>query len=670
MWVRAASANGARLIVRRFSSKPPRSPRPHRHALRSSNIVGDAPTVNRKTKGLELMRAALPCVAAILLTACGGGSASGSAGSSGAGSSSMTYNITATAGAGGNISPASATVNSGSTTQFTVTANSGYVVSSVTGCGGFLAGVTYTVGPITADCTVTASFAAQYQVTATAGTGGSIAPASTTVNGGSTTQFIVTPNSGYVVSSVTGCGGTLSGTTYVTSAVTANCTVTASFTLGQYEVTSVAGAGGSISPASATVSGGGTAQFTVTANSGYDLGSLTGCGGSLIGTTYTTGAIVADCTVTASFTPHSPQSVDATAFQINPMHSGAVTFSSVTFPAAPAWSVDVGGTPSYALIADGMVFVTVTMQIGSTYPTYTSELLALDQKTGATVWGPIALENQAGASYENGRVFVLTAGTSTGLMQAYDAATGSLDWSTLMTGQYYFSAPPTALNGFVYATGYESGGTLYALDETNGAIVWTGELFSGGSIDPAVTASGVYTAESCAALDFAPTTGALIWSEDLGCSGGGASTPVVANSVVYWPNSGNYNGVTLNAAAGNTLGAFTADYPPAVTATTGYFLQGGTLRGLSLSNNTIEWSFAGDGSLTGPPLAVNQYVIIASSKGNLYAVNGSTGAQVWTQQLGAAVDVNTANFPMSSLSAGDGLLVVPAGTKVMAYALN
>src|SRR6185312_14462510 len=128
-----------------------------------------------------------------------------------------------------------------------------------------------------------------------------------------------------------------------------------------------------------------------------------------------------------------------------------------------------------------------------------------------------------------------------------------LDWSTLMTGQYYFSAPPTARSGFVYATGYESGGTLYALDETSGAIVWTGQLFSGGSIDPAVTASGVYTAESCAALDFAPTTGALIWSEDLGCSGGGAATPVVANSVVYWPNSGNYNGVTLNAASGNTI---------------------------------------------------------------------------------------------------------------------
>jgi outer membrane protein assembly factor BamB len=621
--------------------------------------------MNCRNRVLRLMRAIMPCMTTILLTACGGGSGGSSS------PSPTSYAVSATAGTGGSISPSSATVNAGGTTQFTVTADSGYGVSSVTGCGGTLFGTTYTTGSVNADCTVTANFAAQYEVTTTAGTGGTISPSSATVNAGGTTQFIVTANSGYAVSSVTGCGGTLSGNDYVTGTVNASCTVTVSFATAQYEVTTVAGTGGSISPGGAAVNAGGTTQFTVTANSGYALGSVTGCGnGTLSGTTYTTGPITANCTLTASFAPPSPPSVDASAFQINSMHNGAVIFSSVTFPTAPTWNVNVGGTPSYALIVNGLVFITVQLSSGGTYPTYTSELLALDQKTGATVWGPIALANQAGAAYDNGRVFAVAAGTSTGLMQAYDAGTGKLDWSTLMTGQYFFSAPPTALNGFVYATGAESGGTLYALDETTGAIVWTGSLFSGGSIDPAVTASGVYTAESCAALDFAPTTGTLLWSQDLGCSGGEANTPVVANSLVYWPNSGSYDGITLNAASGNTVGVFTADDPPAVTATTGYFLQGGTLRGLSLSTNTIEWSFTGDGSLTGSPIAVNQYVIIGSSSGNLYAVDGSTGAQVWTQQLGAAVDAHTANFPVSSLSAGDGLLVVPAGTHVIAYTLS
>jgi Rieske Fe-S protein len=49
------------------------------------------------------------------------------------------------------------------------------------------------------------------------------------VDAGATAQFTVTPNSGYQIASVTGCGGNLSGTTYTTGPITANCTVSASF---------------------------------------------------------------------------------------------------------------------------------------------------------------------------------------------------------------------------------------------------------------------------------------------------------------------------------------------------------------------------------------------------------------------------------------------------------
>lgn len=70
-----------------------------------------------------------------------------------------------------------------------------------------------------------------YTVTASAGTGGTITPNTRTVNHGSTTTFTVTPTTGYSISSVTStCGtGTLSKTTYTTAPITANCSVTASF---------------------------------------------------------------------------------------------------------------------------------------------------------------------------------------------------------------------------------------------------------------------------------------------------------------------------------------------------------------------------------------------------------------------------------------------------------
>lgn len=69
-----------------------------------------------------------------------------------------------------------------------------------------------------------------YTVTATAGTGGAIRPPTQTVNHGAATTFTVVPDAGYFISSVTGCGGTLSGTSYTTGAITSACTVTASFT--------------------------------------------------------------------------------------------------------------------------------------------------------------------------------------------------------------------------------------------------------------------------------------------------------------------------------------------------------------------------------------------------------------------------------------------------------
>jgi len=73
--------------------------------------------------------------------------------------------------------------------------------------------------------------ATTYTVTASAGAGGAISPAgAVSVNAGATQSFTVTPNSGYSIASVGGsCGGSLNGNTYTTSAITANCTVSAAF---------------------------------------------------------------------------------------------------------------------------------------------------------------------------------------------------------------------------------------------------------------------------------------------------------------------------------------------------------------------------------------------------------------------------------------------------------
>ena len=68
--------------------------------------------------------------------------------------------VTPSAGPNGTISPAvSQTVPSGATLNFNVVPSPGYAINGVGGtCGGMLAGTLFTTAPVTADCTVVASF--------------------------------------------------------------------------------------------------------------------------------------------------------------------------------------------------------------------------------------------------------------------------------------------------------------------------------------------------------------------------------------------------------------------------------------------------------------------------------------------------------------------------------
>lgn len=346
---------------------------------------------------------------------------------------------------------------------------------------------------------------------------------------------------------------------------------------------------------------------------------------------------------------------DATSLQITPAHTGAITFKSLAFPIASKWGVNVGGTPSYAIIADGKVVVSVAGSNGQ-------QLIALDQATGATVWGPIDIGGNS-IAYDGGKVFVL--GTVVGgqaPLQSYDIESGMLDWSVMVGAAA--SQGLTAFNGLIYTSGGND--TLFALNEGAGSVAWSAANVNGILGIAAVTSTGVYVSYPCSTYDFQPLSGTQIFSTDTGCDyGGGGGTPVVANGLVY-SGVGNGGGVIVDASSGASVGSYTSIGPPAFNGTTGYFLQGGTLNALT-SNNTVLWSFAGDGALTTSPIIVNQAVIIGSSTGNVYALNAATGQQLWTINAGGPLQLTNYN---EGLAAGDGLLIVPAGNQVAAYTLS
>jgi hypothetical protein len=245
-----------------------------------------------------------------------------------------TYTISASAGAGGSISPSGAvSVSHGANRSFTITANTGYQVSSVTVDGTSVGAVTsYTFSNVTANHTISATFSIRtYTITASAGTGGSISPSgSVSVSHGSNQSFTITANTGYQVSSVTVDGTSVGAVnSYTFSNVTAGHTISATFSAITYTITASAGTGGSISPTGAvSVNHGANRTFTITANTGYTIANVLVDGASVGAvSSYTFTNVTTGHTISASFniTTYTISASAGTGGSISP--SGSVSIN-------------------------------------------------------------------------------------------------------------------------------------------------------------------------------------------------------------------------------------------------------------------------------------------------------------------------------------------------------
>ena len=375
--------------------------------------------------------------------------------------------------------------------------------------------------------------------------------------------------------------------------------------------------------------------------------------------------IPATLALTALLTSWHPASGSTTgsavAYQGSATHDGN-SGDGVAPPLERRWQRTLGGQVSYPLLADGLAFVTTTVPNA-----YGTRLYALDATSGATVWGPVDLGGTysfSGIAYDGGVVFAVN---YNGLLRAFEATTGAARWSTQLTGQYSFTSPPTAANGMVYVGGAGSGGTVYGVSQASGEIVWRASVANGDKSSPAVTSSAVYVSYACNqayALD--PATGQQLWHHTSFCSGGGGKTVAVHDGQVFTRDY--YGNLVLDAATGATIRSYGATAIPAFAGDTMLALNGGTLQG-SDPTGSIRWSFAGDGSLTSAPVVAGGYAYIGSGNGNVYAVQASTGQQVWSANVGAPVarpDEQNATV-LTGLATANDLLLVPAGTTLTAF---
>ena len=216
------------------------------------------------------------------------------------------FGITVSAGAHGSISPTTSNVDFGTSPSYTITPDTGYVISDVIVDGVSQGAISsYTFSSVSDSHTISATFAIRtFSMTVTSGSGGSISPGTSSANYGTNKAYTITPRTGYSVSNVLVDGVSVGAvTSYTFSNITATHTISATFAITTNRITVTQGANGTISPSSLDVNYGANQTFTFTPNSGYQIASITSTRLGSLGTssTYTYTNITATDTITATF---------------------------------------------------------------------------------------------------------------------------------------------------------------------------------------------------------------------------------------------------------------------------------------------------------------------------------------------------------------------------------
>lgn len=186
------------------------------------------------------------------------------------------YQIVASAGSGGSISPTgTVTFAQGANQTFAITPIPNYFILDVLVDGTSVGPIsTYTFSNISTNHKIEATFSTTYTITATAGVNGAISPVGpATVVADHDQIFTITPAIGYHVTDVIVDGSSVGpATSFAFNKVTTDHTISASFAINTYTITATSGLGGSITPSgSIPVNYGASQTFTWTPAPGFLL---------------------------------------------------------------------------------------------------------------------------------------------------------------------------------------------------------------------------------------------------------------------------------------------------------------------------------------------------------------------------------------------------------------
>jgi hypothetical protein len=540
-------------------------------------------------------------------------------------------------------------VQRGGTPGFAVSAEEGYTVATSTGgtCpGGSWNAGTYVTGPITADCSL--DFGAAlivYSVAPSADAGVTATPgtAQTVVRGAAQT-FALAPAPGFLVSVDGTCpAGTLSAGTYVTGPVTSNCTVHFGATLAAVTVSGSGDAHTAVSPgAPQTVNYGATQAFSLAIATGYRATVGGTCpAGNLVGSIYTTGAVLANCTVsvtstllTSMVTPSGDAHVNLAPNTVQTVNFGATQAFTVT-PVGGYTLLPVGGTcPAGSFVASTYTTGAVTASCTVSF----ASLLA---------WSGVRQQGAASATTEG--MNVVTDGAGNVFIAGFTE--GVLNGNAMQGARDAFVAKYDASGSLVWqrnlgdASTYTTGSSL-AVDSAGNAVIG-GYTDAGLGGNPAPTGQDYFIAKYGA-------DGTLLWVRQAGANSQTSSTNGLATDSagdIYI--AGNTTGGLAGNAQNGTWDGFIAKYGP--DGTLAWLKQYGT-PGVQSFGDRVAVDAVGNAFIAGTTRGGLAGNTLSGLYDYVLAKYDASGNRSWLRQSGVASQITTGSG-VAVTASGDVLFV-------------
>lgn len=339
------------------------------------------------------------------------------------------------------------------------------------------------------------------------------------------------------------------------------------------------------------------------------------------------------------------------------LSAGPLTNTSLWVAETAEWA---DGSPA---VHDGKVFVPTWPDMNFT-DTDPMGLTCYDALTGDELWtndlGGQAVGSVSGVAVADGHVYL---GGTDGKLYCIDEETGSALWSSDQidgTGYFGLSSSPLVYEGNVYVLS-SSDGVLHEFD-TGGNETWSYTLGGNTSYfaSPAAADGKIYCSNKTTLFCIDPVTQTEVWNTTV--QDFILSTPCVSGDTIICSGAAGIHAFDRSTGGKrwNTTLSGTASSP----ATDGNSLYVGAKDGLhclDISTGTEQWAFP-SAQVTVSPVITDGIVYFGTNEenGTLYAVNASTGEEVWSRTIEAPGDGTWVAFYASSPAVSDGVLYIGA----------